>query len=90
MSALLALAVQAASQPRSPTRRRISQTRLNAMADACHAPRNWVELRGREVVFKANPDSDLTKIECVLGKISAVVDMTNIGLVGNEQAPKDK
>ncbi len=90
MSALLALAVQAATQPRSSSGGRISRAHLNAMADACHAPRNWVESRGRRVVFKANPDADLTKIECMLRKIGAVVDMTNIGFIGNEQLSEDK
>ncbi len=90
MSALLALAVQAATLPHSSSRRQMSQARLNAMADACHAPRKWVELRGREVVFKANPDAEYKKIECMLRKISAVVDMPNIDFVGNEQISEDK
>ncbi len=90
MSALLALAVQVAIHPHSSSRRQMSQARLNAMADACHAPRNWVELRGREVIFKASPDAEYKKIACMLGKISAEVDMTNIAFVGNEQISEDK
>jgi hypothetical protein len=61
----------------------MNQARLNALADACRAPRDWLELRGREVVFKADPDADYAMIECVLTKLSAAIDMRNMGFIGN-------
>jgi hypothetical protein len=89
VSALLALAIQVAAQ-RSSSRAAMSQARLNAMADACRAPRQWLALRGRELVFRANPDADQAKIECVLKKMDAAIDATNRDLVGNEQASEEK
>ncbi|WP_230481468.1 hypothetical protein [Sphingomonas sp. Leaf21] len=89
MSVLLALALQVAAQPTKP-QRQVSRADLNAMADACHAPRNWLVLRGREVVFRGNPDADFAKIECVLKKVSAVVSMNKIGVIGNAPASEDK
>jgi len=89
MSVLFALAMQVAAQP-APSRRRVTQADLNSMADACHAPRAWLMLRGREVVFRGSPNADYGKVECVLKKISAVVPMTDIGFIGNAQVLKEK
>ncbi|MBB6506277.1 hypothetical protein F4693_003277 [Sphingomonas endophytica] len=89
MSVLLALAMQVAAQP-SPVRPKMTRADLNAMADACQAPRKWVVLRANEIVFRANPDADQAKIECMLKKISAVVATSNIGFIGNEQASEKK
>ncbi len=86
MTLSLALAMQVAAQPAH----RVTQADLNAMADACHAPRKWLRLKGREVVFGASPDADYATIECVLRKVSKVVSMTNIGFIGNEQASEEK
>jgi len=89
MTLSLALAMQVAAQPAQP-RRKVKQADLNATADACHAPRKWLQLKGREVVFGASPDADYDTIECVLRKVSAVVAMSNIAFIGNEQASKEK
>jgi hypothetical protein len=89
VSALLALAIQIAAQPSSP-RAAMSQARLNAMADACRAPRKWLELRGRELVFRASPAADQRKIECVLKKMDAATDADNRNLVGNERVSEEK
>lgn len=89
MSLLLALALQVAAQPTRP-QRQVSQADLNAMADACRAPRSWLVLRGREVVFRGSPNADFIKIECVLKKVSAVVPMNKIGFIGNAQASEEK
>ena len=85
MSVLLALALQVAAQP-TKARHKVTPADLNAMADSCHAPREWLALRGREVVFRGSPDADYAKIECVLRKVSAVVPMNKIGFIGNAQA----
>jgi hypothetical protein len=80
VSALLALAIQVAAQP-SPQGRKMSRARLNVIADGCRAPRKWLKLRGREVVFLADPDGDQTKIACVLRKMNAAIDDANRGMV---------
>ena len=89
MSVMFALAMQVASQP-ARSRRQVTQADLNAMADACRAPRAWTKIEGRRVVFRGSPNADYAKIECVLTKISAVVPMSDMAFIGNAQAPKDK
>lgn len=89
MSVLFALAMQVAAQPTRP-RHQVSQADLNAMADARHAPRSWLVLKGREIVFLGSPDADFAKIECVLKKVSAVVPMDKISFIGNAQASEEK
>ncbi|KQN93895.1 hypothetical protein ASE95_03060 [Sphingomonas sp. Leaf231] len=89
MTLSLALAMQVAAQPAQP-RREVKQADLNAMADACHAPRKWLYLKGREVVFAASPDADYDTVACVLGKVSAAGSITNVSFIGNEQASKEK
>ncbi|WP_375421840.1 hypothetical protein [uncultured Sphingomonas sp.] len=89
MSGLLALAIQVAAQP-SLQRGKMSQARLDLMADACRAPRKWLELRGRETVFRADPDADYAKIECVLKKMSGAVDASNLAIVGNAEVSEEK
>ena len=78
MRALLALALQAAVQPPA-SGRKVSRESLNAMADACRAPRKWLTLRGAEVVFRGPPDGDPVKLACVLKKMSAALDAANHG-----------
>ncbi|MBI0474587.1 hypothetical protein D9601_04320 [Sphingomonas sp. MA1305] len=85
MSLLLALAMQVATQPNS-LRHKVTPASLNAIADRCHAPRAWLTLRGRQIVFRGNPDADPVKIECVLKKMSAAIQMNNAALVGRAQA----
>lgn len=89
MSMSLALALQVAAQSPRPSQQ-VSQTDLNAMADACHAPRDWLVLRDRQVIIQGGPDGDLTRMQCVLGKVSAVVPMSDIAFIGNEQASEEK
>ena len=89
MTALLALAIQVAAQP-SSSRPKMIPDGLNAIADACHAPRKWLELRGQQVVFGADPDADYAKIECLLTKILAVTDQQNLAFIGNALPPEEK
>jgi len=89
MSVLLALALQAAAHPTRP-RRDVTQADLNIMADACHAPHQWLVARGRQVVFWGSPNADYAKVACVLKKVSGVVSMTNIGFIGNAAVSEDK
>ncbi|MEG8038530.1 hypothetical protein QP166_03930 [Sphingomonas sp. LR60] len=89
MSVVLALALQAAAQPTGP-RHKVSQADLNAMADACHAPRTSLVLTEHSVLFRSSPDADLAKIDCLVRKVSAVVPMEKIGFIGNGRASKEK
>lgn len=89
MSVLLALAMQVAAQP-IPSVPAITVGDLNAMADACRAPREWLELRGNEIVFRASPNEDEAKIVCVLKKIDAVVASSSLSSVGTAPVSKEK
>ena len=82
MSVLLALALQVAAQPSLPLRK-VNQADLNAMADACNAPRTWLTLRDREVVFRGSSNADFAKVQCVIKKMSAAVPMSNMAFIGN-------
>ena len=68
----------------------MSRARLNVIADGCRAPRKWLKLRGREIVFRADPDADYAKIECVLKKMSGAVDASNLAIVGNAEVSEEK
>ena len=89
MSALFALAVQLAARP-APPRHKVKQADLNAIADACDAPRTWLELRGREVIFRGPSDVDYAKVQCVVKGMSAIVPSKNIAIVGRARASEDK
>ncbi|HXH17433.1 MAG TPA: hypothetical protein VNJ10_15060 [Sphingomonas sp.] len=89
MSVLLAIAIQAATEQTSPPPQ-ATQDSLNAIADACHAPRKWLELRRDEIVFRADPDESYDKIACVLKKVSASLPTTPLGFVGNAQVSEEK
>ena len=88
MSILFAIAIQAAAQQTSGPQ--ASQERLHAIADACHAPRKWLELRRNEIVFRADPDASSTKIACVLKEVSEIVPATTLGFVGNAQVSEEE
>ncbi len=72
--------VMALAAPSAPARQAMpTQASLDAVSAACHAPRAWLEMRGREIVFKADPEDDDTKIGCVLTAISKMVSSSGQG-----------
>ena len=89
MSILFAIAIQAAATQTSPPPK-ATQESLNAIADACHAPRKWLELRRNEIVFRADPDESYDKNACVLKKVSARLPATPPGFIGNAQVSEEK
>ena len=88
MSVLLALAVQVAAQP--PSGEKMTRARLNAMADDRRAPCKWLVLRGRQIVFRGNPDADPDKLECVLTKMSAAIEAADRAPGSHEHVPEDQ
>ena len=87
MSALIALAMHSAMPMSSPSAKDIA-ARLDAIAKTCGVPRRWLVQRGREIVFKGPPDGDPAKLECVMKKMSAMIDAANRG-IGDAPTPKE-
>lgn len=87
MSLLLALTDSATMQA-GPSGRNMSQKSLDAISDACHAPRQWLVLKGSEIVFRGDPDADYAKILCVLQKVSATGSLRDLAIIGNGQRPE--
>ncbi len=57
----------------------ITRADLDAITDSCGAPREWLILRGQEVVLRASPDEDEAMLACVLTKMSALISAHNAG-----------
>jgi hypothetical protein len=68
----------------------ITQADLVAIADSCGAPRDWLVLRGQEVVLRASPDEDETMLACVLTKMSALLSAHNADADRDAQGSEDK
>ena len=100
MSVLLALAMQVATQPpvtRPRTRRPkpaaaapVTQATLDGWSKECRTPRKWLELKDNEIIMRGSPDSDETKLRCVLEKMSAATSPRTNSLIGNAPVSEDQ
>jgi hypothetical protein len=64
----------------------VTQAKLDAMSDACRAPRTWLKHRGgEEVQFQPSPDAKYETVDCVLGKLKESLLPLKMGFVGNER-----
>jgi hypothetical protein len=90
MNILLALAVQAAAQQAAPTISVVQRT-LDAITDACHAPRSWLTHRGgNEVVLSASPDADYNMLSCVIDRLQKSTMPVSLSVLGNASASDNK
>jgi hypothetical protein len=88
---MLVAALQANSSP-SPSNPliRLSQTKLDGMSDACHAPRIWLkQLGGDQVRFQPSPKGQYAKVSCVLKRLQRSAYPMKLGFIGNEAASMD-
>lgn len=60
------------------------QAELNAITDACNAPRDLLKIEGEAVHFTPQPDMDYDVAACVFNGIRDA-GITNFGFVGNER-----
>lgn len=85
---VLAFAIQLAVQePRSEVA--VSQSKLDVMSDACHAPREWLRHEGGDAVrFMQSRTANYKKVECVFQQMRSSLLSMNLGFVGNELVPE--
>jgi len=90
MMVFLALAMQMAAQD-SPPKVEVSQSSLDAMSDACGAPRKWLTHQGGdEIRFSPSRRAKFEKVDCVLKRLRESMMPMKLGFVGNEQVPEEK
>lgn len=66
------------------SRSTVDQAKLDAMSDACRAPRIWLRSLGDDRVdFRPSPDAKYAKVVCVFKKMRRSNLPMNLGLVGN-------
>lgn len=89
MMLFLAFTLQLAAQGASP-KIEVSQVKLDAMSDACGAPRKWLKHRGGDTVqFQPSQNAKFEKVDCVLKQLRMSLIPMKLGFVGNEQAPEE-
>ncbi len=87
MSVLFAIALQTAVRSSRPA---VDQSLLDGISDACRAPRKWLLLRGREIVFRGDPNGDPVKLECMLRRMSALIETQKVAPAGHAQGSEKK
>ncbi|RJF91335.1 hypothetical protein [Sphingomonas cavernae] len=83
---VLMLAMQGSAPPvATKSAETITQSQLDAMSDACRAPRKWLKhLNGDEVRFRPAKRAKYEQVDCVLRHLKDSMAPMSFGFVGNE------
>ena len=86
MSLLLAIALSTAASPV-----KLDQTGLDALTDACRAPRDMLKYNGgKQVELRAPSDMKFEMIDCVLTRLHSSAIPIELSFIGNAQVSEKR